>query len=157
MKYRWRFLLTAALVLGSNCNTFAEYDPSLYNITPLERSSSSSALDAITMEQPDLSGEWHYQEDLGGTQISLDKNGNGTYPWQKGHIITTSVSGVLWQGIWIQEGNDREGNFEVTLSSDGTEAEGTWWYTRIGTVHIPARQQGGNCRLERLSQQAAHQ
>jgi hypothetical protein len=48
-------------------------------------------------------------------------------------------------------GNDREGVFEVMLSPDETEAEGTWWYTRIGTINIPAGEKGGSCRLERLS------
>jgi hypothetical protein len=103
------------------------------------------------MGQIDLRGEWEFQDEGAAQRVALDEKGNGSYTWQNGHIVTTSVSGGRWEGIWYQEGNDREGGFEVLLSDDGGEAEGTWWYTRIGTRNIPPREQGGSFRFKRLS------
>jgi len=103
-----------------------------------------SAAYAVTAK-PFLGGEWEYHEDAGATRIALDENGNGSYPWQNGHIVTTSLSGRRWEGHWYQEGNDREGDFEVQLSEDATETEGTWWYTRVGTHILPSREKGGDC------------
>jgi hypothetical protein len=102
MRYRWALLLTTALILGSNCTTFAD-DSFSRNIIPLQSGPESSAVDSTTAEQPDLSGEWLSEEDLGSTKMRLDKNGNGTYQWQHGHVVTTSISARRWQGIWIQE------------------------------------------------------
>ena len=103
------------------------------------------------MDQIDLSGEWEFQDEGTAQRIALDEKGNGSYRWQNGHIVTTSVSSGRWEGNWYQEGNDREGGFEVLLSGDGGEANGTWWYTRIGTRNIPPREQGGSFRLKRLA------
>ena len=103
------------------------------------------------MDQIDLSGEWEFQDEGTAQRIALDEKGNGSYRWQNGHIVTTSVSSGRWEGNWYQKGNDREGGFEVLLSGDGGEASGTWWYTRIGTRNIPPREQGGSFRLKRLS------
>ena len=102
-------------------------------------------------DQIDLSGEWEFQDEGAAQRVALDERGNGRYAWQNGHIVTTSVSGGRWEGNWYQEGNDREGGFEVLLSGDGGEANGTWWYTRIGTRNIPPREQGGSFRLKRLA------
>ena len=99
----------------------------------------------------DLSGEWEFQEEGTAQRLVLDKDGNGTYTWQNGRILTQSVSDGLWKGMWYQEGNDREGGFELLLSDDGRETNGTWWYTRIGTRVIPPGAQGGNFRFARLS------
>jgi len=103
------------------------------------------------VDRTDLSGQWEWRDDATVQRIVLDKNGNGDYPWQNGHIVTTGLSDGRWEGIWSQEGNDREGGFEVLLGGDGIEAEGTWWYTRIGSRIIPAREQGGNFRMKRVS------
>ena len=104
-----------------------------------------------TIDQIDLGGEWEFQDEGAAQRVALDEKGNGSYTWQKGHIVTTSVSGGRWEGIWYQEGNDREGGFEVLLSDDRREAEGTWWYTRIGTRNIPPREQGRSFRFKRVS------
>jgi hypothetical protein len=108
-----------------------------------------------TLDGLDLGGEWEWRDDATVQRIVLDKNGNGAYPWQNGHIVTTSVSDGRWEGIWSQEGNDREGGFEVLLTGTGSDAEGTWWYTRIGTRTIPAREQGASFRMRRLSAETA--
>ena len=108
------------------------------------------------LDRSDLGGEWEWRDDATAQRIVLDKNGNGTYPWQNGHIVTTSVADGRWEGIWSQEGNDREGGFEVLLTPNGSDAEGSWWYTRIGARTIPAREEGGNFRMKRLSAATAH-
>ena len=99
----------------------------------------------------DLSGEWEFQDEGHGQRLVLDKNGNGTYDWQNGRILTQTISDGRWEGMWYQEGNDREGGFDLRLSEDRNEAVGTWWYTRIGTRTIPTRDQGGRFRFTRIS------
>jgi hypothetical protein len=98
----------------------------------------------------DLSGDWEYDEAAVVQRITLDTQGNGVYAWQNGRIVTTSVSGDKWTGLWVQEANDREGGFEVTLSPDITEAQGTWWYTRIGSTTFAPHERGGGFHLKRL-------
>lgn len=103
--------------------------------------------------QVDLSGEWNITEveDNKQYRATLDAHGNGPYTWQGGEIVTTQYEGRRWQGIWKQAENDREGGFEVVLSEDGTEAQGIWWYERVGTRHnIPPRQHGGNYLWKRV-------
>jgi hypothetical protein len=104
-----------------------------------------------TLDQSNLGGEWEWRDDATVQRIVLDKNGNGTYQWQNGRIVTTSVTDGRWEGIWSQEGNDREGGFEVLLTPNGSDAEGRWWYTRIGAHTIPAREQGGDFQMRWLS------
>jgi hypothetical protein len=99
----------------------------------------------------DLSGEWEIQEEDKSYRATLDKNGNGTYPYQGGRITTTSFVDRKWLGTWHQTGNDREGGFDVLLSEDGSEAKGVWWYTRVGDrKNIPPRQWGGSYVWKRL-------
>ncbi len=93
-----------------------------------------------------VGGEWNITEveDNKHYRATLDAQGKGPYTWQDGQIVTTDINDRRWQGTWMQQGNDREGGFEVVLSEDGTEAKGIWWYTRVGTKdHIPPRQHGG--------------
>jgi len=103
----------------------------------------------------DLSGDWEYQDDETTQKISLDEHGNGQYAWQGGRFLTTSFSEERWDGHWSQKGNDREGGFTLRPSADGKEAEGTWWYTRIGDKDIPPHAQGGSFRLRRVSPSAS--
>jgi hypothetical protein len=92
----------------------------------------------------DLSGEWEIQEEERSYRAVLNRDGNGTYSWQNGRIVTTEFADRKWQGTWQQTGNDREGGFEVLLSEDGTRAQGVWWYTRVAEKNnIPPRQWGG--------------
>ena len=101
---------------------------------------------------PDLTGEWEIQEEDKSYTASLDKDGNGPYSWQGGHITTLGIADRKWHGTWQQPGNDREGGFELLLSEDGMEAKGVWWYTRVGDrKNIPARQWGGSYAWKRLS------
>lgn len=94
-------------------------------------------------------GVWEYEEKGRSIVLTLDANGNGEYPWKKGRIITTEINGRSWKGRWMQRSNDREGGFELLLTEDYTEAEGLWWYTRIGRNHAP-KKKGGRFRMIRL-------
>ncbi len=102
----------------------------------------------------DLSGEWEIEEEEEDKayRATLDASGNGTYTWQDGRIVTTSVSDRRWEGTWHQPGNDREGGFQVLLSGDLAQAQGVWWYTRVGDrTNIPPRQWGGSYTFKRLT------
>jgi ketosteroid isomerase-like protein len=94
----------------------------------------------------DLSGEWEILEveDDKRYKATLDKAGNGPYTQHGGRFVTTKYADRLWQGTWQQPGNDREGEFELLLSEDGTQAKGVWWYSRVGAQkNIPPREHGG--------------
>jgi hypothetical protein len=102
----------------------------------------------------DLSGEWEILEveDNRTYRATLDQQGNGPYTWQGGQFRTTGFKARRWQGAWKQTSNDREGEFELVLSEDETEAKGIWWYVRVGTKNnIPPRQHGGSYVWKRLS------
>ena len=96
-----------------------------------------------------LAGEWDYEEDAVVT-LTLDEQGNGSYPWKGGRFETHSLSDHVWQGRWIQQENDREGGFTVQLSPDFSDGEGLWWYTRIEEDRAPT-QKGGTFRLTKKS------
>ncbi len=96
-----------------------------------------------------LAGEWEY-EDGAVVLLRLDERGNGPYAWKEGRFETRSLTGRTWQGLWFQKENDREGGFAVELSSDLSEGEGRWWYTRIGTDQNP-KEKGGTFHLTRKS------
>ncbi len=102
-------------------------------------------------DTPDLSGTWEVREEERTYIATLDAQGNGPYTHQGGSFTTTEVKRQVWSGTWMQTGNDREGGFEVRLSKDGVTAEGTWWYTRVGSyTNIPPRSQGGSYFFTRL-------
>jgi hypothetical protein len=90
-----------------------------------------------------LRGDWRVQETDRAYDATLDADGNGTYSWQGGRIKTTRLDGGTWEGTWHQPGNDREGGFQLVLSDDGTQAQGSWWYTRVDSRKIPPREWGG--------------
>lgn len=98
-----------------------------------------------------LAGEWEYEDGV-VVPITLDEQGNGTYPWKEGRFETVSLSDHTWNGRWIQEENDREGGFTVEFSRDFSKGEGRWWYTRIEANHKPT-QPGGTFHLLRISSQ----
>ncbi|NOS80633.1 MAG: SnoaL-like domain-containing protein [Nitrospira sp.] len=103
---------------------------------------------------PDLSGEWDILEveDDKRYKATLDKAGNGPYTQHGGRFVTTKYADRLWQGTWLQPGNDREGEFELLLSEDGTQAKGVWWYSRVGAQkNIPPREHGGTYLWKRLT------
>ncbi|WP_455244905.1 hypothetical protein [Petrachloros mirabilis] len=100
-----------------------------------------------------LAGEWEY-EDGAVVTLTLDEQGNGTYPWKDGRFETTALSDHSWHGMWYQKENDREGGFAVKFSPDYSDGEGRWWYTRIGEDHSPA-QEGGTFHLTRKSAKTA--
>jgi len=112
---------------------------------------------ASSVGQPvvlDLSGEWDILEveDDKRYKATLDKAGNGLYTQHGGRFVTTKYADRLWQGTWQQPGNDREGEFELLLSEDGTQAKGVWWYSRVGAQkNIPPREHGGTYLWKRLT------
>ena len=99
-----------------------------------------------------LAGDWDYEEDAVVT-LTLDEQGNGTYPWKGGRFETRSLSDHTWHGRWIQQENDREGGFTVHLSPDFSNGEGRWWYTRIENDLAPT-QKGGSFHLTKKSSTA---
>lgn len=99
-----------------------------------------------------LAGDWDYEEDAVVT-LTLDEQGNGTYPWKGGRFETQSLSDHTWHGRWIQQENDREGGFTVHLSPDFSNGEGRWWYTRIEDNLAPT-QKGGTFHLTKKSSAA---
>ena len=100
-----------------------------------------------------LAGEWEY-EDGAVVTLTLDEQGNGTYPWKEGRFETTALSDHTWHGMWHQKENDREGGFAVKFSPDFSDGEGRWWYTRIGEDHSPT-QEGGTFHLSRKTAETA--
>lgn len=103
---------------------------------------------------PDLSGEWEILEveDDKRYRATLDNDGNGLYTQHGGRFLTTKYADRHWEGTWQQPGNDREGGFELLLSEDGTQANGVWWYSRVGTQkNIPPREHGGTYLWKRLT------
>ena len=80
--------------------------------------------------------------------IMLNADGKGPSDWKEGRFETISLQEGLWTGVWIQDGNDREGAFELTFSDNSSVAQGTWWYTRIGKNRDPL-QPGGTFRMSR--------
>lgn len=102
----------------------------------------------------DLSGEWEILEveESRTYRATLDRQGNGPYTWQDGQFKTTSFVDRRWRGTWKQTGNDREGEFELVVSKDGTVANGIWWYVRVGTRNnIPPREHGGSYVWKRVN------
>lgn len=94
-----------------------------------------------------LAGEWEY-EDGAAVKLTLDDQGHGIYAWKEGRFETTSLNGRIWEGLWFQKENDREGGFVVELSADYSEGEGRWWYTRIGPDRAPT-DKGGTFHLSK--------
>jgi hypothetical protein len=98
----------------------------------------------------DLAGLWEYGDHTGSYPITLNAEGIGPYEWEEGRFETIALQEGLWTGVWIQEGNDREGGFELTFSENADVAQGEWWYTRIGKDHDPL-QPGGRFTMTRSS------
>ena len=122
--------------------------------SPSAASSQSPAGSSQISTAPDLGGEWDILEveDDKRYTATLDKDGNGPYTQHGGRFTTTKVADRLWQGTWLQPGNDREGGFEVLLSEDCTHASGVWWYTRVGNHNnIPPREHGGTYQWKKLT------
>ncbi|SPP64589.1 conserved hypothetical protein [Nitrospira lenta] len=118
---------------------------------------SSSLAGSVTGDSSDrrvLAGEWDYEE-MAVVLLTLDEAGNGTYGWKKGQFRTVALNGLHWEGIWLQEENDREGLFVVELSPDLSEGDGRWWYTRIGDDRAPTAKGGTFHLTRRISSVAA--
>jgi len=101
-----------------------------------------------------LAGEWEY-EDGAVVLLTLDEQGNGKYDWKEGRFETYTLTGHTWNGMWFQRENDREGGFTVEFSPDFSEGEGRWWYSRIGTDHVPT-QNGGTFHLSKKTALTNH-
>lgn len=107
----------------------------------------SIMLDPPGSDRSILVGEWDY-EDGGTVVLRLDEQGNGTYAFKDGRFETHHFDGQTWSGKWYQRENDRDGGFQITLSADRSEGEGTWWYDRIGADTSPS-EKGGTFHVSR--------
>jgi hypothetical protein len=107
----------------------------------------------VATRYPSLAGTWEYEESGKTVLVTLNEYGNGVYQWKDGEFITTTHVNGVWKGLWSQRENDRDGGFEVRLSQDGSEGEGRWWYTRIGSDTAPT-QTGGVFQITRQSKPA---
>jgi hypothetical protein len=87
----------------------------------------------IPQDRRVLAGEWDY-EDGAVVTLTLDEQGNGSYPWKDGRFVTHSLS--------------------VQFSPDFSDGEGQWWYTRIEDDRAPT-QKGGTFRLTRKNSSSA--
>jgi hypothetical protein len=137
----WRLICSAALLLSATACTTPSGHESVVGplITP----------SGVEEDRRVLAGEWDYEEDAIVT-LTLDDQGNGTYPWKGGRFETYSLSDHIWQGRWIEQENDREGGFTVQFSPDFSRGEGRWWYTRIEKDLAPT-QKGGRFQLTKKS------
>ena len=102
-----------------------------------------------SIKKSDLVGTWEYRDENGAYCLTLNREGQGGYEWQGGRLLTTKLDNGRWQGKWYQTQNDREGEFDLRLSSSGKQAEGRWWYTRIGDNYSP-NQSGGRFSLAQM-------
>lgn len=148
--YRWKNIL-CVLTLALLSSTAACTVPSVRHEEAVPRLSTGPI--GAPDDRRVLAGEWEY-EDGGVVTLTLDEQGNGTYPWKDGRFITHSLSDHVWQGIWVQKGNDREGGFSLHFSPDFSDGEGRWWYTRIEDDPAPA-QKGGSFHLTRKTSRSA--
>ena len=93
-------------------------------------------------EHPVLAGEWEYEEGGMVVPLRLDRFGNGSYDFKDGRFRTDVLSEHQWAGGWAQRENDREGGFEIILSPDYSEGNGSRWYTRIEGDNAPTKAGG---------------
>ena len=141
MRFILMFMLVVCSFAVSGCPTVPTKKPVSLPPAP------EKPLSEITIQE--LAGEWKYEEGHVVYPLTLDGEGKGTYEWKEGRFETTSLSNGVWQGTWHQEGNDREGGFELQLHPDLQSASGSWWYTRIGTDQDPL-EPGGSFSLRRV-------
>lgn len=140
-KVTWNLTLSAVVLLSSAaCTTLTDHEG-------MERPLNVPS--GIQEDRSVLAGEWDYEEGAVVT-LTLDEQGNGSYPWKGGRFETHSLSDHTWQGKWIQMDNNREGGFSVQLSPDFSDGEGQWWYTRIEDDLAPT-QKGGTFHLTKKS------
>jgi len=122
--------------------------------SPSSGSSTRASENTLAPSDINIGGEWEIieVEDDKRYKATFDKNGNGPYTQHGGRFTTSSITNRLWQGTWHQPGNDREGGFEVLLSEDSTQANGIWWYSRVGKQkNIPPREHGGTYHWKKIT------
>lgn len=139
-------LMLSGLVVGGMLFTACGHGPELVTArqtVPTEGDSSDLQHRRI------LAGNWEYEESGVVVPLVLDAQGNGEYDFKGGRFITGTLTDHSWTGRWAQSENDREGGFEVNLSSDYSAGEGRWWYTRIERDTTPSKS-GGRFRLIRV-------
>ncbi len=141
--HQWTLIMTVmSLLLLAGCA----------NRTPPESSDIHSRSIPVALPEhiEELAGVWKYKDAAGEGTILLNSEGKGAYEWEGGRFETLALANGTWTGVWIQEGNDREGGFKLTFSDSSSVAEGEWWYTRIGKDTDPL-QPGGTFRMSRAS------
>jgi len=141
MRLRLMFMLVACSLAVGGCPTVPTKKP--VSLPP------SPGIPLAKVKIQDLAGEWKYEEGNVIYPLTLNEEGRGSYEWEEGRFETTSLSNGVWKGTWHQEGNDREGGFELQLHPDLESATGSWWYTRIETDQDPL-EPGGSFSLRRV-------
>ena len=53
--------------------------------------------------------------------------GKGGCHWEEGRFETPSLNEGHEAGVWVQDGNDREGGSELMFSHDSPIAQGEGW------------------------------
>lgn len=140
-RYVGASLLFARALLAAACAK-----PAVHRTIP------TVSLPPLTESQPGdrhvLAGVWEYYVDGAAVSLVLDEQGNVHYDWKYGRFETHTLIGHTWHGVWFQKENDRDGGRTVEFSTDFSEGEGRWWYSRIGTDHAPT-QEGGTFHLSK--------
>ena len=119
-------------------------------MSPVPQERQGRSVTVLPQHIEDLAGSWAYKDTAGEGIITLNAEGKGAYEWEEGLFETLSLRNGVWTGVWRQDGNDREGGFELIFSDDASVAQGKWWYTRIGKDKDPL-QPGGPFRMIRSS------
>lgn len=101
-----------------------------------------------------LAGEWEHV-DGAVVRLTLDEQGNSHYDWKDGGIETQLLIGHTCHGMWFQKENDRDAGCMVECSTDCSEEERRWWYSRIGTDHA-LTQTGGTLHLGKTTALMGH-
>ncbi len=144
--YGMQALLVSGFVLGGTLITACGHGPSRVST---EQTVPTTNETSDVEDRQVLAGDWEYEENGVVVSLALDAQGNGEYDFKGGKFITGALTDHSWTGMWVQSENDREGGFEVKLSSDYSAGEGRWWYTRIERDTSPT-QPGGRFRLIRV-------
>jgi hypothetical protein len=81
-------VLTLALLSSAACTPSIRHEEAVPPVNTVPTGASE--------DRRVLAGEWEY-EDGAVVTLTLDEQGNGTYPWKDGRFITHSLSDHVWE------------------------------------------------------------
>ena len=88
----WNLILLTLMLSAAACATPSGQGPERPLIMP----------SGVQEDRSVLAGEWDYEEGAVVT-LTLDEQGNGSYPWKGGRFETHSLSDHTWQGWCIRK------------------------------------------------------